>query len=498
MFSDGHLWHAEGPPLAAPPADAARQSAPGGRMSRSWEGVMTELSASSLSGRPADGATGTPKNPARRVPSIPAGAWTPLGGEPRGDGTDSGDSPRSACDADDGAELSRLLDESTTVRLAHGGAAPPRDAAARSVDAPDLSHTTGGAGDGEDAEQGDPRSLLCAGLAADVTDDELEALFAPFGTLVSATLALDISTGESRGFGFVAFARRGDGEKAMTALHGRAHRGGPLRVVPSMRALDAPKSNTIFVRNLPLHITLEQARRTFEAFGGIIDVRMAVEVARLKKRRNKFQWAVVEYRTETEAAHAIKKLHLSKAFARYETRFPLIARYYAQGQEWHLTTSKDDAIPDASASSGILAAPHAPPPVGATPGPGGLISYPACPIGQPPMPPQPAPQPQSMRLPGQLPYGVYMHLQPGMAPPPGGPVALMPYFPTPFPGGQPPPMAPFMYAGPGAPYMHHMPYGALPPHPGAYAMLPGPAMPLHPFAPRSMPGAPPPGTRGWP
>ena len=59
---------------------------------------------------------------------------------------------------------------------------------------------------------------------------ELEDLFTPFGTLVSAELMTDPTTGRSRGFGFVEMESNDAGRAAISTLHGSVVDGQTLTV----------------------------------------------------------------------------------------------------------------------------------------------------------------------------------------------------------------------------------------------------------------------------
>jgi cold-inducible RNA-binding protein len=63
--------------------------------------------------------------------------------------------------------------------------------------------------------------LYVGGLAYSVTDQELEALFAPLGQVTSATVIKDRESGQSKGFGFVEMADVKEGQKAMEELNGK-------------------------------------------------------------------------------------------------------------------------------------------------------------------------------------------------------------------------------------------------------------------------------------
>ena len=69
-----------------------------------------------------------------------------------------------------------------------------------------------------------------------VTDDQLEELFAQFGTVTSAKIIVDKFSKRSRGFGFVEMAD--GGEQAIAALNDKDFEGRPL-VVNESRSTDS-------------------------------------------------------------------------------------------------------------------------------------------------------------------------------------------------------------------------------------------------------------------
>lgn len=72
--------------------------------------------------------------------------------------------------------------------------------------------------------------LYVGNLSKQVTDAQLNDLAVPYGTLVSATVATDRGTGESKGFGFVEFSNADEARAAITGLDGRDIDGQALKV----------------------------------------------------------------------------------------------------------------------------------------------------------------------------------------------------------------------------------------------------------------------------
>jgi RNA recognition motif-containing protein len=63
--------------------------------------------------------------------------------------------------------------------------------------------------------------LLVRNLSRNTTEDELRALFEPFGNIQSCTLVLDSKNGRSKGFGFVEIPNHGEAKAAMKELNGK-------------------------------------------------------------------------------------------------------------------------------------------------------------------------------------------------------------------------------------------------------------------------------------
>lgn len=72
--------------------------------------------------------------------------------------------------------------------------------------------------------------LYVGNLSKQVDDSQLRDLATPYGKLVSANVATERSSGESKGFGFVEFGSADEGRAAITGLDGRDVNGQALKV----------------------------------------------------------------------------------------------------------------------------------------------------------------------------------------------------------------------------------------------------------------------------
>ena len=74
------------------------------------------------------------------------------------------------------------------------------------------------------------KKLYVGNLTYEVTSSDLETLLSPHGTVQSAEVIMDRSTGRSKGFGFVEFDSDAEAQAAIAALNGQEHGGRALTV----------------------------------------------------------------------------------------------------------------------------------------------------------------------------------------------------------------------------------------------------------------------------
>ncbi len=74
------------------------------------------------------------------------------------------------------------------------------------------------------------KKLYVGNLGFDVSSSDLEALLSPHGTIQSAEVISDRSTGQSKGFGFVEMGSDAEAQATITALDGQDHGGRALKV----------------------------------------------------------------------------------------------------------------------------------------------------------------------------------------------------------------------------------------------------------------------------
>ena len=74
------------------------------------------------------------------------------------------------------------------------------------------------------------KKLYVGNLSYSVNNSELEQMFAPHGTVESASIITDRDTGRSKGFGFVEMGTDQQAQSAIDALHGKEIGGRSLTV----------------------------------------------------------------------------------------------------------------------------------------------------------------------------------------------------------------------------------------------------------------------------
>ncbi len=74
------------------------------------------------------------------------------------------------------------------------------------------------------------RKLYVGNLGFNVTNKDLEELFAQAGVCESVAVITDRATGQSRGFGFVEMSSNADAQKAIEQFDGQEFMGRPLKV----------------------------------------------------------------------------------------------------------------------------------------------------------------------------------------------------------------------------------------------------------------------------
>ncbi|HPD44944.1 MAG TPA: RNA-binding protein [Candidatus Woesebacteria bacterium] len=87
------------------------------------------------------------------------------------------------------------------------------------------------------------KKLFVGNLSYQMTDDQLKAIFAPYGSVTSANIVKDKFSGRSKGFGFVEFEKDDEAAAAMQALDGSMQDGRNIAVKEAKPRSEEPKMN---------------------------------------------------------------------------------------------------------------------------------------------------------------------------------------------------------------------------------------------------------------
>jgi RNA recognition motif-containing protein len=73
-------------------------------------------------------------------------------------------------------------------------------------------------------------NIYVANLASHIGNEELQRVFAAYGTITSVKIIMDRETNKSRGFGFVEMENESEAQKAIKELNGFYFQGMPITV----------------------------------------------------------------------------------------------------------------------------------------------------------------------------------------------------------------------------------------------------------------------------
>ncbi|KAJ2263641.1 nuclear localization sequence binding protein [Coemansia sp. RSA 376] len=140
-----------------------------------------------------------------------------------------------------------------------------------------------------DAEEETSFSVFVGNLPWSATNESMEEAFSSYGKVLSARIALDGSTGRSRGFGYVDFA---DAESRDKAINGGSFDmdGRDVRVdkaekssssKPARGDANAPSNSTpsatLFIGNMSFNTTEDSLREAFAECGTVVSARIPTD-----------------------------------------------------------------------------------------------------------------------------------------------------------------------------------------------------------------------------
>ncbi|KAF1806473.1 hypothetical protein V8B55DRAFT_1347260 [Mucor lusitanicus] len=161
--------------------------------------------------------------------------------------------------------------------------------------------------------------IFIGDLAPEITDDLLSQAFSVFGTLVNAHVMRDTMSGNSRGFGFVAYREKSEADQAIASMNGELLGSRNIRVnwatqkgqsdtppprpgqqLPYETVLQQTPAyvTSVYVGNLPPNTSDNDLLQPFQRFGFIQEVKLQADRG----------FAFVKLDTHQNAANAIVHL----------------------------------------------------------------------------------------------------------------------------------------------------------------------------------------------
>uniref|UniRef100_A0A8C4RE71 TIA1 cytotoxic granule associated RNA binding protein n=1 Tax=Erpetoichthys calabaricus TaxID=27687 RepID=A0A8C4RE71_ERPCA len=154
-------------------------------------------------------------------------------------------------------------------------------------------------------------------LSPEITTEDIKAAFAPFGRISDARVVKDMTTGKSKGYGFVSFFNKWDAENAIQQMGGQWLGGRQIRTNWATRKPPAPKTTyetntkqlsfedvvnqsspsncTVYCGGVTSGLTEQLMRQTFSPFGQIMEIRVFPDKGYSFVRYASFAWSIRDY-----------------------------------------------------------------------------------------------------------------------------------------------------------------------------------------------------------
>ncbi|AYU77945.1 hypothetical protein, unknown function [Leishmania infantum JPCM5] len=159
-------------------------------------------------------------------------------------------------------------------------------------------------------------NLLVRFLDHGVDDSQFRVFFEPFGEITSSMVMRDIFTGESRGFGFVRFARSADAARALRECDGKRLGGKAVNVIwAKQQHDDTPagqerlKMNKLFLRNVPLGVTEAELVALLRVYGTVTEASLHSDKIPAARHAPARRIAFIMFADEGAAEAALRGVH---------------------------------------------------------------------------------------------------------------------------------------------------------------------------------------------
>lgn len=166
-------------------------------------------------------------------------------------------------------------------------------------------------------------NLYIKNLVKEATEEQLRAIFAPYGEITSLKIRQDNQSGESMGFGYVAYKEHEDAAKAVDALNDKPHEMAAENEPFHVRRFESKKERTrkresqwrerqaayakfpnLYVKNLEDTVTTDQLNEVFNAHGETQSCRVMMD----RETHLSKGFGFVSYKDHASAQKAIQAL----------------------------------------------------------------------------------------------------------------------------------------------------------------------------------------------
>nr|QEN98433.1 Elav2 [Phascolion cryptum] len=153
-------------------------------------------------------------------------------------------------------------------------------------------------------EENSQTNLIINYLPQTLTDEEFKSLFLTIGSIKSAKIVRDRTSGYSYGFGFVDYENTEDAQKAIQTLNGKHLQNKTIKVAFARPGNENIKGANLYIKNIPKSMSQDELKDLFSPFGKIIQVRLLTDPFGKSKGVG-----FVLYDKKEEADSAISKLN---------------------------------------------------------------------------------------------------------------------------------------------------------------------------------------------
>ena len=190
----------------------------------------------------------------------------------------------------------------------------------------------------EDQKSG---NLYVSGFPKNYTKDDLESIFKPFGRVITAKIIIDLSTGQSKGFGFVRISPYLSAIAAVEGLNDHTIAGNKLTVrISDSEEKFGEESEWIFIRGVKVTEGQRRVRELLSPFG-------IVEKVKIKNNKKKPRGYLCKFSNKNEAKEALFALN-NKTYK--GEKYPMYIQFVPNPDEWWTITSSSGSSSSSSSS----------------------------------------------------------------------------------------------------------------------------------------------------